>query len=471
MITTITSHEQKYCTTTLPKVYSMQLNYNIKSPPSPLIIIEIYCYRVVYKSGTFIRSSPDVNGEKTGDILEFGTIFEASKSLFLDGINYVKLSDGRGWVFNSLGNAQVLDLVEVKRKEVENTDESSELCVDKNFFKCGNPNMSNIDQSLSSSSFSTPERSSSSDTISSGNFKYQPTYRTNNGKHKYENSFWRVLRTKCKECTTYNDYLTLINNIEDRPPPIPEPGPARSAWMAADNQSDDRKIRVLISVIASITRHCAESIAEMHDLETNLWVLVHLGSQINHALQLVAVATNSRIDSIRSQSHRQQLILAANEVGCKIRPHTIKLTNHVGMMPDDIRNFVQRWVILKSYDLFAMDSHIPKSIGGTKPPLKMYNNNDDDLVSSATKWLSGLLCPQPTIGHEHDCFKSKKSMEMQTSENRCFQGKQSLQQSKNDKRDVKPQLLSSRIFSIADEIKSQVTKFSLDPDFQMAGIS
>lgn len=49
-------------------------------------------------------------------MLECGHIFTASKSLFLDGINYVKISDGRGWVFSKKGDTQVLDLLEVYRK-------------------------------------------------------------------------------------------------------------------------------------------------------------------------------------------------------------------------------------------------------------------------------------------------------------------------------------------------------------------
>jgi hypothetical protein len=80
--------------------------------------IENFCYKVIYPGGTFVRISPALDAEKTGEILEYGAVFCASKSLFLDGINYVKLSDGRGWLFESRGSTQVLQLLEVTRSEV-----------------------------------------------------------------------------------------------------------------------------------------------------------------------------------------------------------------------------------------------------------------------------------------------------------------------------------------------------------------
>lgn len=76
---------------------------------------EIFRYKVVYPGGTFVRISPAMDAEKTGDILDFGTVFEASKSLFLDGTNYAKLSNGSGWVFDSKHGIEILELLEVVR--------------------------------------------------------------------------------------------------------------------------------------------------------------------------------------------------------------------------------------------------------------------------------------------------------------------------------------------------------------------
>ncbi len=57
-----------------------------------------------------------INHPVLRQVLECGTVFTANKSLFLDGINYVKIADGRGWVFSKKGDTQVLDLLEVCRK-------------------------------------------------------------------------------------------------------------------------------------------------------------------------------------------------------------------------------------------------------------------------------------------------------------------------------------------------------------------
>ena len=86
-----------------------------RSIQKPEAYHEVFRYKVVYPGGTFVRISPAMDAEKTGDILDFGTVFEASKSLFLDGTNYAKLSNGHGWVFDSKNGIEILELLEVVR--------------------------------------------------------------------------------------------------------------------------------------------------------------------------------------------------------------------------------------------------------------------------------------------------------------------------------------------------------------------
>ena len=76
---------------------------------------EVFRYKVVYPGGTFVRISPGLDADKTGQILDFGTVFEASKSLFLDGTNFAKLANGAGWVFDSKNGIEILELLEVVR--------------------------------------------------------------------------------------------------------------------------------------------------------------------------------------------------------------------------------------------------------------------------------------------------------------------------------------------------------------------
>mmetsp|Transcript_329 Transcript_329/g.1070 ORF Transcript_329/g.1070 Transcript_329/m.1070 type:complete len:633 (-) Transcript_329:174-2072(-) len=58
-------------------------------------------YKVVYPGGVQVREAPSVAAPRTGVVLGLGTEFEASKSLSLDGVVYVRLADGTGWVFET----------------------------------------------------------------------------------------------------------------------------------------------------------------------------------------------------------------------------------------------------------------------------------------------------------------------------------------------------------------------------------
>lgn len=57
-------------------------------------------YRVI-TAGLGVRVSPDVNAQRTGDILRRGDLFEASVvAPGVDGRTYLKLAGARGWVFD-----------------------------------------------------------------------------------------------------------------------------------------------------------------------------------------------------------------------------------------------------------------------------------------------------------------------------------------------------------------------------------
>lgn len=58
-------------------------------------------YCVAFISGIDIRAEPHVDGRRTGVILQRGVVFAVSESLMgYDGRVYLRLADGRGWVFD-----------------------------------------------------------------------------------------------------------------------------------------------------------------------------------------------------------------------------------------------------------------------------------------------------------------------------------------------------------------------------------
>ena len=170
---------------------------------------------------------------------------------------------------------------------------------------------------------------------------------------------------------------------------MPEPGPARSAWMAHAHHSDEQ-IRSIISIIASITRQVAE-IADMIGLESSLWVLVHMASRVSHCMNLAVEAANARFESV-PHSRQSELLYVVLEVGSRTKAHSADLAKLVDILPDDIRNFLQRWVIIKSHDpepiMYSPERSIP-------------DNNHVESVTrtpvaekSKTSWISTWICAE-----------------------------------------------------------------------------
>ncbi|CAM9183438.1 unnamed protein product [Laminaria digitata] len=70
-------------------------------------------FLVCYQGGVAIRTSPSVDAPCVGEVLQWKEAFSASERLARLGEEtiYVKLSDGRGWVFESLDGTRVLERV------------------------------------------------------------------------------------------------------------------------------------------------------------------------------------------------------------------------------------------------------------------------------------------------------------------------------------------------------------------------
>eukprot|EP01036_Dinobryon_divergens_P043021 gene43021-57215_t len=274
------------------------------------IPFEIFRYRVIYPGGTYLRISPNINAEKAGEVLECGTIIRSSKSLVLDGVNYVFLSNPTGWIFVSKNGVQVLELIECIR--IANIDSESWYSLDHNEKRT----VSKAQQ----------ERKKLFDVI------------------REESKYWRTVRAYCGHLTTFDELLALSLGLEKRPPPTPDPGPARAAWLDTALYEQDKRVRACISRITAITRQSAEAVS-VEGLEACLWLLTHLGSKVAHAVALVAEAANRRFESVGDKRSRAALLSTVLDVAARSRPVVVELVQMEGMdlLPDDIRNFLQRW--------------------------------------------------------------------------------------------------------------------------------
>jgi hypothetical protein len=108
----------------------------------------------------------------------------------------------------------------------------------------------------------------------------------------------------------------------------------------------DLPVRRNISLIASTTRKGAHSVANINDLESHLWVLCHMGNAVAHIMQLVVEEANEHFEKMTA-GRRGELLSVALEVGAATRAHNLELARHVDILADDVRNFIQRWVIIK----------------------------------------------------------------------------------------------------------------------------
>lgn len=334
---------------------------------------EIHRYKVVYPAGTFIRTTPAIDADTTGQVLEYGTVFEASKSLFLDGVNYVKLADGRGWVFGNKGDVEVLQLKEVIRTPVKTRE------VQQVPSRSGNAeNTADMDScSRNGTSLDNGSEEVCSRVVDSGIYMdttpppainpYRSPRTHQTALAKNELIFWRSVRSRCRECSNFEDYSSLcrlaVNALNSQPPqaPLAGQGPARSAWMAASPLSDyaaangpnassngDLQLRGCIAQIAAVTQHCgAGQVADITGLETHLWVLANLGAAgVTHVMSLVVEAANTHFESL-TEHGRAELIEAALEVASATKTACAEFSRRTGLLADDVKNFLQRWILIK----------------------------------------------------------------------------------------------------------------------------
>lgn len=261
---------------------------------SKIETFEVFRYKVVYPGGTYLRISPATDAEKTGSVLEFGTVFDASKSLFSEGINYAKLSDGSGWVFEKKNDTQILELLQIIRIPVKKevvTSHSDDGKVHNHTTNTAAPPSS--DTVCATQQIQGPlvgNRAGVAILVScdakdekENKLQCPPIQRQHT---KVENRIWREVRARCGACATFDEFLALITVMK----------------ISTDGLQTAHEKCLLnsINIIASITGHCSSSIVgtwRTSDVSTCLWVLLHMGSRVGHIMSLIVDSANSKFES------------------------------------------------------------------------------------------------------------------------------------------------------------------------------
>lgn len=334
-------------------------------------IVEVYRYKVVYPGGTFVRISPDLKAEKTSIVLHCGDIFEASKSIVLDGVNYVKLADDTGWVFARHHDKEVLQLLEVTRvaapqpsPAMHHTNNSSIMI-----------NSNRISSSSSSKKVTTPPRlmqatvlgpagNTSATTTTKGFDKLKSSNKNtttattmqlmggNNSRDTHQskalNNYWKDIRNRTMGLISFNAFVKMSQTI--KVPPILSSDSGPSIALKSLSQDIDKKtsqICNLIKRITSIARNCSNP-KVVEGLDMALWLLVHLGShkRTAHILTLAVEASNRVFDDLELEQQSDVLSLIL-EVSSSSRKFVVELSRLVHYGDGDIGNFIQRWMMLK----------------------------------------------------------------------------------------------------------------------------
>lgn len=310
---------------------------------------ELFKYRVVYPGGCYVRNSPDMNSDKIGEILEFGTTFESSKSLYLDGINYIKYNNG--WVFETKGKIKILELLEVKRGSISHQRQETIKPI----------LLKDIPSKYIAVTESSPvnfKNNSHTSTIPTKD----KLIRISRNEHKY----WKEIKIQSLKCQSFHEFLSFVCQLEEIQTEVSNKSASTShltvsnsvlttqqiqsisvisAWIP--QSSREKEILRLVKLLTSITTQCVENISNCQGLESALWVLVHLGNLSTiHILEFTVDLANEKYETL--SLHQQDAILnVISDVSNRIKLFCNELSKLVDVLPDDIQNFVQRWILIK----------------------------------------------------------------------------------------------------------------------------
>jgi hypothetical protein len=304
------------------------------SAATPASFVEKFRYRVVYPGGVQVRVSPAVEAEKTGVVLEFGETFEASKSSIMDGINFVKLSDGSGWVFQNLGNVEILELLEVVRVPIKAKKPPLRAVSETDFLPAS--------PIATVHTHSDTEGSKSRKGVSGRDAKDQSSALNNylersNSKSaqaaKAQQKRWRDIKSRIADCKSFEEFCSISSTCD---------------VLVVDAKSEKQK--GLVGFIVAVTKHDFHNL-DTTGLEASLWLFVNVGFKLSRiALDVIMEAANEKIEKIPADM-RPRLLGALSDLGERTKAQRTELGKLVDLLPDDIKNFHQRWLLIKVTEL------------------------------------------------------------------------------------------------------------------------
>lgn len=280
--------------------------------------VERYRYKVVYPGGVHIRRSPAVDAEKTGSVLDYGDVFESVKSSVLDGVNFVKLLDGSGWVFRNLGETEILELLETVQIPIK-PKHAALRSISESDFLPASPAKADEENLSSKSTSSSSSQRLGFDKVGSKSFQASRAHQ----------KYWREMKAKVADCSSFEVFCCIANTCE----------------MRIVDAKSERQCR-LIKFIVSVTRQAVHEI-DVSGLERCLWLFVNLGFKLSRtALALIIDSANAKFEKVPLES-RPSLLGSLTELGDRTKAQRAELGKLVDILPDDIKNFHQRWLLIK----------------------------------------------------------------------------------------------------------------------------
>jgi len=212
-------------------------------------------------------------------------------------------------------------------------------------------------------------------------------------------------------------------------------------------------------------------------LEACLFVLIHMGSLVVQVIQLAVDAATAQFGSVKGQTRnrlrceslRYAVLEAAMEVGTATKSLCSQLARKSGeVSSEDVKNFLQRWVIVQAASSGVWDSNRGASCGceHCNPSLAALcpsqGSEDDRSSSEAVEDWRGMTSP----ANYPRSYQSWLTTLLCNPNSATTHGSHTFQQGGSPSKPINTRPMSSFFM----DIMSQVHRFSTDPDFQLAGI-
>ena len=276
-------------------------------------VSELFSYRVVYPGGTYIRLHPSQDADNCVEILEFGSIFESTKSVVLDGVNYVFVPSV-GWVFDHKDNDVVLKLERCERIQ---------------------SSIPNATEKYSASNFKT----------------------TILDIQRQEYCKWRKLEEDIVNAVSIWDLLPLFNLVNRQPPEFTSiilSSTNLCIWRR--NLMDYFPIEVvpynnLLQIVTIIYNY--ERKLKINDIQKYIWVYLHLRFKASQRMQEIIEDEANQAYDLYSEFKQMYMLEVISDITQLIKCVCQSLCSKsvVNKSPEEIKSLVQRCIIISVSNL------------------------------------------------------------------------------------------------------------------------